>query len=71
MAKKQTMTPAEYRASQGTSTYSLKKSTPAKMEPMKDPSLEGRVKQLERELKALWNAHTLLQTDLNKLSGKQ
>tara|TARA_R110000803_G_C11957545_1_gene318347 strand:+ start:1076 stop:1243 length:168 start_codon:yes stop_codon:yes gene_type:complete len=40
-----------------------------KMAPMGDATLENRVKQLERENKALWIAHGELQCDLNKLKA--
>ena len=53
---KETMSPAEYKARK-----------PAKMAPQGNSTLENRVKQLERENKALWEAHSLLQIDINKL----
>lgn len=57
MAKK-TMTRADAQALLG-----------KKMAPMGDATLENRVKQLERENKALWIAHGELQCDLNKLKA--
>ena len=39
------------------------------MAPMGDTTIENRVKQLERENKALWVAHTELQCDINKLKA--
>ena len=61
MAKK-TMTRADAQALLGNRK-------PAKMTPMGDETLENRVKQLERENKALWIAHGELQCDLNKLKA--
>lgn len=54
---KETMTPAEYKARK-----------PARMAPQGKTSEESRIKQLEREVKALWEAHSLLQCDINKLN---
>lgn len=62
MARRKSMTAAEA-AALGI------KSKPAKMAPMGNATLENRVKQLERENKALWEAHSLLQCDINKLKG--
>jgi len=57
---KQTMTPAEYKS---------RAKRPAKMAPQGKTSEDSRIKQLEREVKALWEAHSLLQCDINKLKG--
>ena len=59
---KQTMTVAEAQAF-------LTKKKPGKMAPMGDTTIENRVKQLERENKALWVAHTELQCDINKMKA--
>jgi len=55
---KETMSPAEYKARK-----------PARMAPQGKTSEANQIKQLEREVKALWEAHSLLQCDINKLKG--
>tara|TARA_R110000744_G_scaffold180336_1_gene299400 strand:+ start:395 stop:583 length:189 start_codon:yes stop_codon:yes gene_type:complete len=57
---KRTMTPAEAQA------FLTKK--PGKMQGPTNDS--DRLKQIEREIKALWNAHSLLQCDINKMKAE-
>ena len=60
---KQTMTPAEAQ------DFLSKK--PGKMQAQGPTNDSDRLKQVEREIKALWNAHSLLQCDINKMQGKE
>jgi len=55
------MTAAEFRS------LGKGKQRPAKMEPMKDASLESRVKQLEKENAALWTEYGELLCRINKM----
>tara|TARA_R110000851_G_scaffold2950_1_gene11994 strand:+ start:102 stop:296 length:195 start_codon:yes stop_codon:yes gene_type:complete len=59
---KQTMSAAEAQ------TF-LTKKKPGKMQAQGPTNDSDRVKQVEREIKALWNAHSLLQCDINKMKA--
>jgi len=65
MAKRPTITKSELAALTG-----VKPPRPAKATPQPAAGLDGRVKQLEREIAALWTAHTELQCELNRLRGQ-
>lgn len=64
MARKSTMSAAEYRALTGA------KERPAKMEPQKSTATPTEIKMLQNEVKALWTAHSELLVELNKLKGE-
>lgn len=64
MARKNTMTPAEYRAMAA-------KDRPAKMEPQKATKTPTEIKMLQSEVAALWKAHTELLCEINKLKERE
>ena len=61
MARKNTMTAAEYRAISGS------KELPSKMQPQKSTKTPTEVKMLQSEVAALWTAHSELLCEFNKL----
>ena len=65
MAKRPTITKSELAALTG-----AKPARPAKATPQPAAGLDGRVKQLEREIAALWTANGELQCELNRLKNR-
>ena len=66
MPKRLTITKSELAALTG-----AKPSRPAKATPQPTAGLDGRVKQLEREIAALWTANGELQCELNRLKNRR